>query len=310
MKWSGLRRSSNVEDRRGAGGAGRGFGGLGGGLGGGGFGGLGRLPMSGGGLAILAIIVVITLFAGDPLHLLGGSSGSAGGGGGGHGLSGSADPAQAELADMSSAVLAETEDVWRQLFAQRGQTYQDPKLVLFDYEVDSACGFASSAVGPFYCPGDSKVYLDLSFFDELSRRFGAPGDFAQAYVIAHEVGHHVQNLLGVSDEVHTAQQRLSEGESNKLSVRLELQADFYAGVWAHHAQQLNQILEPGDLEEALDAATAIGDDRLQQQGQGRVVPDSFTHGTSQQRVAWFKKGYDTGDMAAGNTFEAKDLSRP
>ena len=316
MKWSGLRRSSNVEDRRGAGGGGGGggFGGLGGGGFGGLGGGLGRgLPMKGGGLIVIAIIVAVTLFAGDPLHLLGGSGGlggGGGGGGGGHGLSGTPDPAQAELADMSSAVLAETEDVWRQLFAQRGQTYQDPTLVLFDYEVDSACGSASSAVGPFYCPGDSKVYLDLSFFDELSQRFGAPGDFAQAYVIAHEVGHHVQNLLGVSDQVSAQQQRLSQGESNALSVRLELQADFYAGVWAHHAQQLNQILEPGDLEEALDAATAIGDDRLQQQGQGRVVPDSFTHGTSQQRVAWFKKGYDTGDMAAGNTFEAKDLSRP
>jgi predicted metalloprotease len=211
---------------------------------------------------------------------------------------------------MSSAVLAETEDVWRELFAQHGQTYQDPKLVLFDYEVNSACGFASSAVGPFYCPGDGKLYLDLSFFDELSRRFGAPGDFAQAYVIAHEVGHHVQNLLGVSDQVSAAQQRLSQGESNALSVRLELQADFYAGVWAHHAQRRNELLEPGDLEEALDAASAIGDDRLQREGQGRVVPDSFTHGTSQQRVAWFKKGYESGRMEDGDTFEAKDLARP
>jgi predicted metalloprotease len=261
--------------------------------------------MSGGGLAILAIIVVITLFAGDPLHLLGG-----GGGAGGHGLSGSADPAQAELADMSSAVLGSTEDVWHQLFAERGLQYVEPRLVLFDGEVGSACGFASAAVGPFYCPGDSQVYLDLSFFDELSRRFGAPGDFAQAYVIAHEVGHHVQNLLGVSDQVSQAQQRLAQGEANALSVRLELQADFYAGVWAHHAQQTKDLLEPGDLEEALNAATAIGDDRLQREAQGRVVPDSFTHGTSQQRVAWFKKGYDSGRMEDGNTFEARDLSRP
>ena len=307
MKWTGLRRSSNVEDRRGAGGAGRGFGGggFGGGLGGGGFGRGVRIPMSGGGLAILAIIVVITLFAGDPLHLLGGGSGA-----GSHGLSGSADPAQAELADMSSAVLGSTEDVWHQLFAERGLQYVEPRLVLFDGEVDSACGFASAAVGPFYCPGDSMLYLDLSFFDELSRRFGAPGDFAQAYVIAHEVGHHVQNLLGVSGQVSQAQQRLAEGESNALSVRLELQADFYAGVWAHHAQQLSDVLEPGDLEEALNAATAIGDDRLQREARGRVVPDSFTHGTSQLRVAWFKKGYDSGDMEAGNTFEAWELSRP
>lgn len=309
MKWTGQRRSGNIEDRRGAGGFGRGFGG--GGFGGGFGGGGPRIPMTGGGLAILAIIVVVTLFAGDPLHLLSGGSGDGGGGfGGGSSGSGTPDPSQATAADMTSVVLADTEDVWRELFAARGLRYVEPRLVLFDDQVDSACGYASAAVGPFYCPADDKVYLDLTFFDDLSRRFGAPGDFAQAYVIAHEIGHHVQDLLGVSDEVSAAQQRLAEGEANALSVRLELQADFYAGVWAHHAQRLHDLLEPGDLDEALAAATAIGDDRLQRQQQGRVVPDSFTHGTSEQRAAWFRHGFETGDMAEGNTFDARDLSRP
>ncbi len=306
MKWTGQRRSGNVEDRRGSN-AGGGGGGFGRGFGGGGFGG-GGLPggrMSGGTLAVLAIIVVITVFAGDPLHLLSdGSSESSGA------SRGAPDPRQAEVADMTSVVLADTEDVWHELFAARGETYIEPHLVLFDDGVNSACGFATAAVGPFYCPGDSKVYLDLTFFDELSQRFGAPGDFAQAYVIAHEIGHHVQNLLGVSDKVSTAQQRLAQGEANGLSVRLELQADFYAGVWAHHARRLHDLLEPGDVDEALAAATAIGDDTLQREGQGRVVPDSFTHGTSEQRAAWFKHGFQTGDMAAGDTFAAKDLSHP
>jgi len=314
LKWTGQRRSGNVEDQRGAGGGSRGgFGrGFGGGGFGGGFGRGGGLPggrLSGGSLVILAIVVAITLFAGDPLHLL--SDGSSGGGLGESGASrGAPDPAQAELADMTSVVLASTEDVWRELFAARGAAYVEPRLVLFRDEVDSACGSATAAVGPFYCPGDSKVYLDLTFFDELSQRFGAPGDFAQAYVIAHEVGHHVQNLLGVSDKVSAAQQRLAQGEANGLSVRLELQADFYAGVWAHHAQRLQDLLEPGDMDEALAAATAIGDDTLQREAQGRVVPDSFTHGTSEQRAAWFKRGFQTGDMAAGDTFAAKDLSHP
>jgi uncharacterized protein len=254
--------------------------------------------LSGGTLVVLAIVVAVTLFAGDPLHLLSD--------GGSRATSAEHDT----LADMSSVVLASTEDVWREQFAQRGGTYHEPDLVLFDDEVGSACGYASAAVGPFYCPGDSKLYLDLSFFDDLSRRFGAPGDFAQAYVIAHEVGHHVQHLLGTSDEVAAAQQRLAQGESNALSVRLELQADFYAGVWAHHAQRNADLLEPGDVDEALAAASAIGDDRLQRESRGRVVPDSFTHGTSAQRSAWFRHGFETGDMDAGDTFRSNDLSRP
>ncbi|HTE05949.1 MAG TPA: neutral zinc metallopeptidase [Planctomycetota bacterium] len=298
MKWNDQRRSGNVEDRRGSGG---GFGGgFGRGLRGGGF----PLPggrLGGGGLAILAIVALITIFAGDPLHLLGDATGLP---------RGEADPSQAQAADFVSVVLADTEDVWHELFAARGLSYREPRLVLFDDEVDSACGYAGAATGPFYCPADGKVYLDLRFFDELARGFGAPGDFAQAYVVAHEVGHHVQHLLGVSEEVSALQQRAARGEANALSVRLELQADFYAGVWAHHAQRLHGILEPGDIDEALAAATAIGDDRLQRQEQGRAVPDSFTHGTSAQRALWFRRGWDTGDMDAGDTFAAKDLSHP
>jgi predicted metalloprotease len=188
-----------------------------------------------------------------------------------------------------------------------GRQYQEPKLVLFTDEVRSACGFANAAVGPFYCPADDKVYLDLGFFRELEMRFQAPGDFAQAYVVAHEIGHHVQNQLGISDQVHAAQQQMSKSEANDLSVRLELQADFFAGVWAHHANKRNRILEVGDVEEGLRAANAIGDDRLQMQAKGYVVPDSFTHGSSAQRVKWFRKGLETGDFAQGDTFRASDL---
>jgi len=194
-------------------------------------------------------------------------------------------------------VLADTEDVWDEQFQAVGRAYQKPKLVLFSDEVDSACGFASAAVGPFYCPADRKVYLDTSFFRELEQRFEAPGEFAQAYVIAHEIGHHVQNQLGWSDRVQNAQQRVGKVEANKLSVRLELQADYLAGVWAHHAQRSRNILERGDIQAALDAATAIGDDKLQMESRGRVVPDSFTHGTSAQRARWFKRGLQTGDLA-------------
>ncbi|HUQ72825.1 MAG TPA: neutral zinc metallopeptidase, partial [Planctomycetaceae bacterium] len=194
------------------------------------------------------------------------------------------------------------EDVWQKLFAEMNRRYEEPKLVLFAGRVQSACGFATSASGPFYCPADDQVYLDLEFFSELQNRFGAPGDFAQAYVIAHEIGHHVQNQLGLSDKVHALRERVSEEEYNQYSVRLELQADFFAGVWAHHANRMRNILEPGDLEEALNAATAIGDDRLQKQTRGYVVPDSFTHGTSQQRVRWFRRGFESGDPAKGDTF--------
>lgn len=215
-------------------------------------------------------------------------------------------PETKELKRFVSVVLADTEDVWREIFRDAGKTYRDPRLVIFSGQVQSACGRADSSMGPFYCPGDSKVYIDLQFYSDLKNRFKAPGDFAQAYVIAHEVGHHVQNLLGISDKVHRMQQQVSRAEANALSVRLELQADFFAGVWAHHANKARHVLEEGDVEEAMRAATAIGDDRLQMQTQGRVVPDSFTHGTSAQRVRWFKKGLETGDINQGNTFAVKD----
>jgi uncharacterized protein len=201
-------------------------------------------------------------------------------------------------------VLADTEDDWNNLFSQMNQQYQEPTLVLFSGVVESACGNASSASGPFYCPADRKVYIDLSFYDELKEKLNAPGDFAMAYVIAHEVGHHVQNLLGISEKVQRARSQLSETEYNKLSVKLELQADFFAGVWANHAQKMQNILEPGDIEEALNAANAIGDDRLQKQSRGVVVPDAFTHGTSAQRMYWFKKGFETGDVRQGDTFNS------
>jgi hypothetical protein len=286
MRWQQGRRSENIEDRRGS-----------------------RRPARGaalgGGMGLLVIVLLFFFLGGDPQALL-------------QQLNqlpqaapqvepGPEDPASAELRDFVAVVLADTEDVWRELFRRSGREYAEPKLVLFTGEVDSACGFASAAVGPFYCPRDSKVYLDLAFFRELDERFGAPGDFAQAYVVAHEVGHHVQNLLGITDKVHSQQGRISGEEFNALSVRLELQADFFAGVWAHHAQRARQILESGDLEEALDCAQAIGDDRLQTQAQGYVVPESFTHGTSQQRARWFRRGLETGDMRQGNTFEAEEL---
>jgi predicted metalloprotease len=211
------------------------------------------------------------------------------------------------LGRLVAVVLADTEDTWGDLFQQLGKTYEQPKLVLFSDQIRSGCGSASAASGPFYCPEDRRVYIDLSFYRVLQSRFGAPGDFAPAYVIAHEVGHHVQNLLGISDQVQAARGRVSQAEYNHLSVRLELQADFFAGVWAHHTQRMKGVLEKGDLEEALNAATAIGDDRLQRQGQGYVVPDSFTHGTSKQRASWFLKGYKTGDVRQGDTFNARDL---
>jgi predicted metalloprotease len=217
-------------------------------------------------------------------------------------------PATDAQAQFVSGVLESTEQVWDKIFIDLGQEYQHPKLRLFTNGVQTACGGASSAVGPFYCPADSKIYIDLSFYAELQNRFGAAGDFAQAYVIAHEVGHHIQNLLGTSAKVQSARGRVSETEYNKLSVMLELQADFYAGLWAHHAQNLKDFkLEEGDLEEALTAANAIGDDTLQKQATGEVVPDSFTHGSSAQRVFWFKKGFETGDIRQGDTFNAKNL---
>lgn len=206
--------------------------------------------------------------------------------------------------EFVAVVLQDTEDAWTAIFEASGRTYEPPTLVLFRDQVQSGCGVAGSSTGPFYCPADRKIYIDLAFYDQLRDRFGAPGDFAQAYVIAHEVGHHVQNLLGISEQVQSARGRVSREEFNRLSVRLELQADFFAGVWAHHAQRAKQVLEQGDLEEALNAASAIGDDRLQREATGTVTPDSFTHGTSAQRVRWFRKGFETGDLSQGDTFAA------
>ncbi len=266
---------------------------------------MGRGGMAvGGGLGTLILLLAVFFLGGDPRIVLNQ-------GPGGPGLQQqqprALNPEHEKLKDFVSVVLADTEDVWRELFRQQGRTYRDPKLVLFSDYVDSACGNASSAVGPFYCPANENVYLDLSFYDEMRTRFEAPGDFAQAYVIAHEVGHHVQNQLGISERVHAMRGQVSEKEFNQLSVRLELQADFFAGVWAHHAQRTRQILEEGDIEEALNAAEAIGDDRLQKKSRGVVVPDSFTHGTSAQRARWFRKGLQSGDMTQGDTFNAREL---
>jgi uncharacterized protein len=289
MLWRGGRRSTNVEDRRGAGG----FRGGGGGI-------------KVGGLGIVVILLVGMFFGVDPTTLLSQLEG----GGSGVGYEQDANttpiPQDDERAQFVSAVLADTEDTWTEIFRQEGGTYQPPRLVLFSGRVNSACGIAGAAMGPFYCPGDSKVYIDLTFYDELQQRFGAPGDFAQAYVIAHEIGHHVQHTLGIMDKVNEAQRGLGESEANALSVRVELQADCFAGVWAYHADQRGKV-ETGDVDEALNAATAIGDDRLQQETQGTVVPDSFTHGSSAQRVRWFKTGMQSGDMNACDTFSAKSL---
>ena len=212
-----------------------------------------------------------------------------------------------QRAQFVKVVLKDTEDIWSDLFQKKGKNYTDPTMVLFRQSVESACGGASSATGPFYCPGDQKLYIDLSFYEELSKRFNAPGDFAMAYVVAHEVGHHVQTLLGTTEKVAQIRGQMTKSEYNKYSVKVELQADFYAGVWAHYEKNLKKVIEEGDVDEALNAANAIGDDRLQQESQGHIVPDAFTHGTSQQRMYWFKKGYETGDMEQGNTFSATDL---
>lgn len=259
----------------------------------------------GGGIAILLLALVGMYFGIDPSVIL-----NLGGQMGGEQPSSPEYTPTAEenrLADFVAVVLADTEDTWHQQFQQLGGSYAEPTLVLFSGAVQSACGFAQAAMGPFYCPGDRKVYIDLSFYQDLKEKMNAPGDFAQAYVIAHEVGHHVQNLLGISDKVHAARRQLSETEYNQLSVRLELQADCMAGVWAHHADRSRQVVEPGDIDEALNAASQIGDDRLQQQSRGYVTPDSFTHGTSQQRAHWFKLGYAQGDFNSCDTFAAKQI---
>lgn len=294
MRWRGRRQSTNVEDQRGRRAGGNMMGGLGGGL------------LTKGGIGVVIVILIIGWLTGrNPLTLLQEIGGSSTGVGYEQTTDESYVPSaeEEELAAFTRVVLADTEDVWNSLL----QGYREPTLVLFSGNVQSACGFASAATGPFYCSADEKLYIDLSFFNELHTRFGAPGDFAQAYVVAHEVGHHVQHLLGITDKVHSSRGQLSEEEYNKLSVRLELQADFLAGVFAHHAHQTKNILESGDIEEALDAATAIGDDRLQMQSRGYVTPDSFTHGTSEQRMRWFRKGFDTGDVNQGDTFNATNL---
>jgi predicted metalloprotease len=286
MRWQMGRRSRNIEDRRRSGGA-------------------GPVVIGGGGLGVVLLAIVITLLGGDPSIVLdhmaptGGQSPPT--------SQSQPSPQEDQLADFTSVVLADTEDTWHSLFRQMGGTYQEPTLVMFSGSVQSACGFAQAAMGPFYCPADQKVYIDLSFYEDLKTRHQAPGDFAQAYVIAHEVGHHVQNLLGISGQVHQLQQRVGQTEANALSVRLELQADCFAGVWANHADRTRNILEQGDVEEALNAASQIGDDRLQKQSRGYVTPDSFTHGSSTQRVRWFRQGLQTGDLNQCNTFEARNL---
>ncbi|WP_371187980.1 neutral zinc metallopeptidase [Thalassotalea maritima] len=297
MRWQGKRKSSNVEDRRGQ-----------------------RVAAGGGLLAgvvrfvpmllktkmgrMVLIIGVIGYFAAQMFGVNIAPNLSS------DQQAGSSAPLSAEqkeLGEFVATVLADTEDTWHSLLQQKNLNYREPVLVLFTQAVQSACGMAGSAMGPFYCPADEKVYIDLSFYQDLKSRHGAPGDFAQAYVIAHEVGHHLQKVMGTTDKVRRAQQTVSKSEANQLSVRLELQADCYAGVWGHHAHNQRGLLEPGDLEEALTAAAAIGDDRLQKQAQGRVTPDSFTHGSSDQRVRWFRKGFEYGDFTLCNTFNTNQL---
>lgn len=285
MRWQNRRLSDNVEDRRGGGGGMRNIG-IGGGIGG------------------IIIVVLALLFKQDPQQVL---NQVQQGTGGGQQTSQTVTDASDEEARFASTVLADTEDVWEQIFKEMGRNYEAPRMVLFTDVDQSGCGTAQSAMGPFYCPADDRVYLDLSFFQEMEQRFQVVGDFSKAYVIAHEVGHHVQNLLGTSRKVQSMRSQLSEKEYNKLSVKLELQADFYAGVWANRAQKMKNILEPGDIEEALNAASAVGDDKLQKAARGTVVPDAFTHGTSAQRMRWFKKGFETGDVKQGDTFNADNL---
>jgi len=279
MRWAGDRESTNVEDRRGLSG--------------------GHIAV-GGGIGSLVIGLIIYLLGGNPGQVMNNPTSQV-----------QQSPQQQQAEDESSkftrTVLAYTEDVWNKLFNEMNRQYVDPTLVMFTQSTESGCGYASAATGPFYCPSDQKVYIDLSFFDEMKERFGAGGDFAMAYVVAHEVGHHVQDLLGITQKVDALRAQGSEAQGNRLSVKLELQADFLAGVWAHYTEQYKNNLEPGDIEEALNAANAIGDDRLQKESQGYVVPDAFTHGTSEQRMYWFKKGYTTGDINQGDTFNDPSL---
>ncbi|SCZ79670.1 KPN_02809 family neutral zinc metallopeptidase [Acidaminobacter hydrogenoformans] len=281
MRYKGRRGSSNVEDRRGMGGGGK--------------------KAIGGSVGIL-LIIIVALLGGDPSQILGATDIL----GPGSDQAYEATAEEQELAEFVSVVLADTEVVWNQIFEDAGMDYEEPGLVLYTGTVESACGTAGSSTGPFYCPGDNKVYIDLSFYEDLRTRFNAPGDFAMAYVIAHEVGHHVQNQLGILKQVQDLRTQLSEKDYNEYQVRLELQADYLAGVWANHVKGMG-YLEEGDLEEALNAASAVGDDRIQMQSRGYVVPDSFTHGTSEQRSTWFYKGFKAGDLSEGDTFNANDL---
>jgi predicted metalloprotease len=282
MLWQGRRESENVEDVRGSGG--------------------GRRLVLGGGIGTVILVVLYLLLGGDPQALFNSQQAQ---------LPQSAQfdnqAPRDEASKFIAVVLADTEDAWNEIFRQMGREYEEPKLVLFTDLIQSGCGFASGATGPFYCPQDRRVYIDLGFYRLLQERLGAGGDFAQAYVIAHEVGHHVQNLLGITDRVQAARGRVSESEYNRLSIRLELQADFLAGVCARYTDRVKHVVEAGDIEEAIRAASAVGDDRLQYRSRGYVVPDSFTHGTSEQRVRWFRRGYETGDVRQGDTFNAREL---
>ena len=284
MKWKGRSQSTNVEDRRGRGG-------------------MGTVGIAGGGIGLVIVIIMTLLGGGNTSDILNNIQGT--------GTTSQDVPyeeteQEKELADFVSVVLADTETVWTDLFEQQGRDYQEPAMVLYNNQVQSACGTAGSSVGPFYCPGDYKLYIDLSFYDELQQKFNAPGDFAMAYVVAHEVGHHVQTLLGTNKKVNDMRSKLSEEEFNQYSIRLELQADYYAGVFAHYAEGQG-YLEVGDIEEAINAASAVGDDNIQKKSQGYVVPESFTHGTSEQRMRWFKKGFESGTIEGGDTFKAKNL---
>ncbi len=283
MRWKGREQSGNIEDRREI---------------------SGKKMIAGGTIGTLIVVLIVWLLGGNPMEVINNlqSAGQAY-----DSSETTISPAEEELTQFVAVVLKDTEDVWHKLFNNSGKSYREPKLVLYSSAVQSACGFSSSATGPFYCPGDEKVYIDLTFLEDLQQKLNATGDFAMAYIIAHEVGHHVQKLLGITERMEKLRRRVSEKEFNSYSVRLELQADFLAGIWAHHAQKMKNILEEGDIEEAINAAAAVGDDRIQLKSQGYIVPDAFTHGTSQQRMSWFIKGYKTGDPDQGDTFSAEDL---
>jgi len=282
MRWKGREQSGNVEDRRGL---------------------SGKQVIAGGSIGTIIIALLVWILGGNPMQVLNnlGSSDS------NTTEESATTPADDELTQFVSTVLKDTEDVWNTLFSQSGKTYREPKLVIYSQATQSACGYSSAATGPFYCPGDEKVYIDLDFLEQLQQQLGAPGDFAMAYIISHEIGHHVQNQLGIMEQMQSMKSRVSEAEYNQYNVRLELQADFLAGVWAHHAQKMKDILEEGDIEEALNAASAVGDDRIMMEQQGYVVPDAFTHGTSEQRLRWFTKGFQTGHPNQGDTFSAQSL---